>query len=239
MAYLLTAKWQHLILANYEIEPSILLPYLPQGTSLDFYEGKTFVSLVAFLFADSRILGIPFPVFGTFEEINLRFYVTRNENGVIKRGVVFIRESIKYKAMALAANTLFHEKYNTLKTKHEWNFNGHEKKISYSWLKDKKWNHFKVQAGVEELDIPAGSFEEFIMEHYYGYTKLDVNKTQEYGVLHDRWTTNQVKHVDLYCDYKAMYGEDFAFLSAIKPHSILSVTGAPVAIPWKMKHNFS
>jgi uncharacterized protein len=88
MTNFLTAKWENLIMANYAVNPEVLLPYLPAGTDLDFYQGETFVSLVGFMFKQTKIFGIPIPVFGTFEEVNLRFYVTRLEGSIKKRGVV-------------------------------------------------------------------------------------------------------------------------------------------------------
>jgi len=42
MKNFLTAHWKNLIMANYIIDPDILLPYLPKGTELDFYENKTY-----------------------------------------------------------------------------------------------------------------------------------------------------------------------------------------------------
>jgi uncharacterized protein YqjF (DUF2071 family) len=78
MTVFLKAKWQNLIMANYEIDPAYLLPYLPKGVELDYFEGKTYVSLVGFLFKDTSLFKIPIPVLGTFEEVNLRFYVVRS-----------------------------------------------------------------------------------------------------------------------------------------------------------------
>jgi uncharacterized protein YqjF (DUF2071 family) len=49
--------------------------------------------------------------FGTFEEINLRFYVVRKEGNTVKRGVVFINETIPYPIVALMANKLYNEHY--------------------------------------------------------------------------------------------------------------------------------
>ena len=69
----LKAKWQNLIMANYEIAPELLMPYLPKGVELDYFQGKTYVSLVGFLFKDTALFGIPIPLLGTFEEVNLRF----------------------------------------------------------------------------------------------------------------------------------------------------------------------
>ena len=54
MTTFLTAKWQNLIMANFEIDSTYLLPYLPKGVELDFYNGKTYISLVGFLFKDTK-----------------------------------------------------------------------------------------------------------------------------------------------------------------------------------------
>ena len=69
----LTAEWNNLILANYIVPPEILLPYLPPGTELDFYKGNTYVSLIGFMFEQTRIKGFAIPFHINFEEVNLRF----------------------------------------------------------------------------------------------------------------------------------------------------------------------
>mgnify|MGYP000704570300 FL=1 len=89
----LRANWENLIMANYEMEPTALEAYLPKGVELDFYNNKTYVSLVGFMFKKTRLFGVPIPFFGSFEEINLRFYVKKIEDGKIKKGVVFINET--------------------------------------------------------------------------------------------------------------------------------------------------
>ena len=90
-------------MANYSIDPTILLPYLPAGLELDLYNGKAYVSLVGFMFKRSRIFNIPIPFMGTFEEVNLRFYVKRKVDGTYRRGVVFINETVPYKPVAWLA----------------------------------------------------------------------------------------------------------------------------------------
>ena len=96
----LSARWENLIMANYAVPPEVLLPYLPKGVELDFYQDKTYVSLVGFMFKKTSLFSIPIPFLGTFEEINLRFYVKRVEKNSIKRGVVFINETVPYKMVA-------------------------------------------------------------------------------------------------------------------------------------------
>ena len=90
MRKFLTAKWHDLIMANYEVSPKLLESRVPLGTTLDFHDRKCFVSLVAFMFLETRVLKIPVPFHVNFEEVNLRFYVLREMPEETKRGVVFI-----------------------------------------------------------------------------------------------------------------------------------------------------
>ena len=43
---------------NYEVEPSLLNPYVPVGTTLDSFQGRTYVSLVGFRFCHTKLLGL-------------------------------------------------------------------------------------------------------------------------------------------------------------------------------------
>src|SRR5688500_10408662 len=88
----LSAEWRYLAMLNFRVNPDLLAPFVPRGTQLDFFRGETYVSLVGFLFRDTRILGISVPHHRAFEELNLRFYVVREQAGEIRRGVVFIKE---------------------------------------------------------------------------------------------------------------------------------------------------
>ena len=116
----LKAKWRKLVMVNYEVNPEILEKYVPNGTELDFFEGKCYVSLVGFMFLNTRLLGVKIPFHSNFEEVNLRFYVKREVEGEVKRGVVFIKEIVPKPAITFVANTIYKEKYETLSMKHSW-----------------------------------------------------------------------------------------------------------------------
>ena len=77
----LTATWKNLIMANYIVDPAVLIPYLPNKTELDLFNGNAYVSLVGFMFLNTRVLGIKIPLHVNFPEVNLRFYVRYNQNG--------------------------------------------------------------------------------------------------------------------------------------------------------------
>jgi uncharacterized protein YqjF (DUF2071 family) len=229
----LSARWENLIMANYTVDPDVLKPYLPNGVELDTYNNKTYVSLVGFIFKKTSLFHIPIPFLGTFEEINLRFYVKRMEGNTIKRGVVFINETVPYKIVAWLANKLYKEHYTVIPTKNVIDTTGFSKNLQYSWKINKKWNRISVSTSREKEHMQVGSLDEFIFEHYYGYTKIDNTETQEYKVNHPRWLVNKVLDHSIQCDFNAMYGSDFAFLNHQEPDTVIVAEGSAVTIDWK------
>ena len=233
MKTFLAAKWQNLIMVNYEIDPSILFPYLPKGVELDYFHGKTYISLVGFLFKNSSIFNVPIPSLGTFEEVNLRFYVVRKVGNELRRGVVFINETVPNKIVAWVANQLYKEHYIAIPTKHNWNFTHGKKEIGYQWKVGSKWNSLKVIASDVKLKMAAGSIEEFIFEHYYGYTKVNPEQSIEYKINHPSWEINPIESFEIDCDFAAFYGEDFAVLNNTEPNSIMIAEGSEISVDWK------
>ena len=229
----LSARWEKLIMANYAVPPGVLTPYLPKGVELDFYEGKTYVSLVGFMFRKTSLFNIPIPFLGTFEEINLRFYVKCLEGDTIKRGVVFINETVPYKAVAWLANKLYKERYIAIPTRNKIESTDDITHIKYEWKINTRWNHLEVQATIEKEDMLPDSIEEFIFEHYYGYTRINSAASQEYRVNHPRWQVNKVTDYSIDCDFPAMYGNEFSFLNNQPPASVILAEGSAVTVNWK------
>jgi len=233
MTIFLQAKWENIVMANYAVPISVLQKYLPKGVEIDTYEGKAYVSLVGFMFKNTRLFKIPIPKMGTFEEVNLRFYVYRKIGNERKRGVVFINETVPYRAVAWMANKLYKEHYTAVKTKHSWDINAITKKIKYQWLVNNKWNSINIETQNQALEMQNNSFEAFIFEHYYGYTKVDENTTEEYKIHHPSWKINKVTKHDIDCDFEANYGGDFAFLNAAEPTSVFNAEGSDIEVKWK------
>ncbi len=227
----LTAEWQNLIMANYTLDPKILAPLLPFGTELDLWEGKCYVSLVGFLFKNTRVLGIPIPWHINFEEVNLRFYVKHlSAEGEWKRGVVFVKEIVPKRAISFVANTLYGEHYHTMKMAHEFKETSTSREVSYRWKYRGQWNHIKVTTAKEALSIQEGSEAEFITEHYWGYTRLNEKKTSQYEVVHPKWKMYTVEDFDLQCEVAQIYGGVFEEVFAKNPDSVFMADGSEVAV---------
>lgn len=226
----LKAKWEYLVMINYEIDPKILLPHLPPATELDTFNNKTLVSVVGFLFNDTKVFGLKWPFHTHFQEVNLRFYVKHFDGTVWKRGVVFFSEIVPRPIIAAIANLLYREHYTAMPMRHAISTGKEEITITYKWKHLKKWNSLYVTAEASLSGIEQGSEEEFIFEHYYGYNKYDADTTTEYSVEHKRWQVHNVKEWKLECNIASLYGEAFVPFLSVKPSSVFLAKGSEVTI---------
>jgi uncharacterized protein YqjF (DUF2071 family) len=229
MSTFLTAEWRKLAMANYTVDPSILKPYLPAHTQLDLWRGQCYVSLIGFMFLNTRVKGCRIPYHIDFEEVNLRFYVVYDDGVSLKRGVVFIREIVPKRLLTMVANSVYGEHYATMPMKHHWKTEGSQMEVSYQWKQD-RWYSFSIKTDRVSQPILAGSEEEFIIEHYWGYTKLSGQKTSEYGVEHPRWEVYPVNQYEIEVDFEALYGEAFGVLNGQKPVSVFLAEGSEISV---------
>lgn len=227
----LTAEWRWLAMLNYEIEPSALAPFVPAGTGLDFWNGKTYVSLVGFVFQNARMRGIPIPFHRSFEEVNLRFYVRREAEDGQRRGVVFIKELVPRRAVAFVARKFYNENYHALPMAHKVEKSGEEiKSVSYSWRLNGKENFLKVAVAGCARPPVDGSLSEFITEHYWGYAEQRDGSTMEYRVEHPRWHVWKNTVAELHCDAANLHGENFRGIFSRPPASAFLADGSEVKV---------
>ncbi len=205
----LTANWRDLIVVNYVVDPSILEAYVPHGTELDLWDGKAFVSLVAFQFLNTRVLGLPIPFHRNFEEVNLRFYVTRMDQGELKRAVVFIKELVPKRAIAAVDNILYGENYVCLPMSHVIESTGDTRTVSYGWEAGTTTNRLSAELPGSPRPLQPGSEAEFILEHYWGYVRQSDSKTSEYHVTHPAWWYWDEAQVSMEVDITSTYGPEW------------------------------
>ncbi len=227
----LTAEWRYLAMLNYEIEPTALAFFVPTGTELDLWNGRTFVSLVGFLFQNTRVSGIPVPFHRHFEEVNLRFYVRRKADDGWRRGVVFIKELVPRKAIAFVARKFYNENYIALPMSHRVEkFQEEIKSACYSWRFNGRGNHLKVITRGQTQPLADGSLHEFIAEHYWGYTTQRDGSTMEYRVEHPRWRIWETQTAEFHADVAGLYGEIFCGIFNRPPSSAFLADGSAVKV---------
>lgn len=233
----LSARWEYLAMFNYEVDAAILQPHLPPYTEIDFFEGKAIVSVVGFLFNNTSVLGIKWPGYVNFEEVNLRYYIKYFDSKNWRRGVGFISEIVPQFAVAGMANFLYNEHYSTAKMFHSISEVNEQLEVAYSWKKKKQqWNTMWLKADAVLQNIAPGSAEEFIFEHYYGYNKLNSKTTIEYSLVHPRWQVYPVIDYKLNCDVEKLYGAAFVpFIENVKPVSIFLSKGSDVKVKMPLR----
>ncbi|MGC4104468.1 YqjF family protein [Ferruginibacter sp.] len=234
-ATFLTAEWNNLIMANYVVDPVVLKPYLPCKTELDVYNGNVYVSLVGFMFRNTKLLGFKIPFHVNFEEVNLRFYVRYNDNGNWKRGTVFIKEIVPKPAISFVANTVYREKYITRSMTHFYTEKENDISLGYHWKHAGKWNKLEALVANTPRPMQPGSEAAFIAEHYWGYSRYNDTTTFEYEVQHPSWNIFETKEYKIDCDFGALYGQEFAGLQKAQPQSVFVAEGSAIAVLKKRK----
>lgn len=216
---------------NYEVDPEILKPYIPAFTELDLWEGKALVSMVGFMFLDTRVMGIKWPWHINFEEVNLRFYVRYFDGKEWKRGAVFISEIVPKHIIPIVANNLYNEHYKALPMRHSVVPKGDEHTyFDYEWKLKGRWNKLGATISNTYTDIKPGSPEEFIFEHYWGYNRIHDTNTLEYAVEHILWQVAEVKDPIFDADITTLYGADFEPYLKKQPYSAFFANGSDVAV---------
>ncbi len=226
----LSARWEHLLMLNYTVPAAILQPYIPPCTELDLWQGKAMVSMVGFMFKQTKVFGVKWPLHANFEEVNLRLYVKHFNGKEWKRGVAFISEIVPKHAIAFIANKLYNEHYAAMPTRHEIIETKENISAKYEWKHSGKWNKLFATADNKASLIKTGTEEEFIFEHYWGYNEFNKNTTIEYAVEHPRWEIYPITYHEAYFDINNLYGTAFQPYLSQPPQSIFLAKGSKIIV---------
>lgn len=237
----LTARWSNLVIATYAVPPALLAPFLPAGSGLVLDErndlerlgaapGETaLVSLVAFEFLETRVMGIRWPGHVNFPEINLRFYVRQGDH----RGVMFIREIVPRRIIAEVARRWYDEPSVCAPIEARINQSARRVEAEYRLA----WPGAGTQVIRAIGDKPplrpeASTLEHWIKEHQWGFTakRGGAAGSWVYEVIHPMWSIYPLVEADISFDFAAVYGRPWAPLSAARPVSVLLAVGSEVAV---------
>jgi uncharacterized protein YqjF (DUF2071 family) len=226
----LSAEWRDLVMLNYEVEPSLLSRYVPPGTVLDSFQGRTYVSLVGFRFCHTKLLGcFPVPFHANFDEINLRFYV-RGKEGDNRRGVVFIAEVVPMRAIAATARIVYGENYTYFPMRRRIETEGVSRTAEYQWQLGHQWCGLSAQT----VGLPAypqeRSLEQFITEHHWGYASQRSGGCIEYHVSHAPWQVWATVNAGFEGDASALYGGELANVLQRRPDCAFVADGSSVIV---------
>ena len=233
----LTAAWRDLVMLSWAVDARLLRSLLPRGVELDPWRGDTLASIVAFRMEQVRVRGIAVPCHTAFPEVNLRFYVRRRlTDGTWRRGVVFVREIVPRAAIALVARRLYGEPYVAMPMREAHvpgvpDDEGRPRRtLLYEWQREGSWERVVALAASAPHPMRRGSIEEFIAEHYFGYTARGARTTREYEVQHVPWQVVPLAECFVEADLAALYGPAWADALSAAPVSTFLADGSDVAV---------
>jgi uncharacterized protein len=217
---------------NYAVDPAIAKPLVPAGTELDDWQGETYASLIGFQFLRSTFCGVAIPFHSSFVEVNLRIYVRRRTAAGWRRGVAFVRELAPRRAVALVANFLYGERYLATPMTHavEPGEGTVPRRLEYGWRYRGGSGRLWLEAQGSPAPLPEGSHEEFIAEHYWGYSG-HAARCVEYEVAHPSWNYCPALHATFECDHvAAIYGDPWVEALGGKPRTAFWADGSAVRV---------
>ncbi len=231
----LTTEWQHILaMLSYAVEPELLAPHLPEGVELDLWNGRPFVSLVGFVFRNTRLLGVPIPFYRNFPELNLRFYVRRPDEPNGGTGVVFIREIVARRAVSLMARLVYNENFRRLPMRSQivprQRDGAAGPTVAYAWRLAGAWNRLRMECAGQARRPASGSLEEFVVEREWGYGRRPRGGTLKYQVEHSPWNVWQPTRTELQCNAEKMYGRQWVPILASEPDSAILVDGSAIVL---------
>lgn len=230
----LTANWRYLLMLNYKVHPSIIAPHVPAGTEIDLHDGCAYISIVGFLFLNTRVLGVHIPLHVDFEEVNLRTYVRRKGPEGWRRGVVFVKEIVPRRAIAFLARAMYNENYVAMPMHHYIVIGSgsvdRRDVVEYAWRDGEQWSLLRGEPTGESHVPSSGTHEEFIVEHYWGYSTQRDGGTIEYSVEHPPWRLWNITNPSLECAVEELYGEKYADILRSAPDSAFLAEGSEVIV---------
>ena len=180
-------EWNNVLLFHWEIPFETLRKCVPKHLNIDTFDGKCYVSLVAFTMEKIRPKFLPaIGLISNFEEINLRTYID-NDN---KKGVYFLNiEAGKTLStlIAKAISGLPYEKSNINRTENK-----------YSSENIKKGFYLNTAFEIKDELHHKNELDKWLTERYCLYLNID-HDFYRYDIHHKEWKLKivEIKTLDL------------------------------------------
>lgn len=182
-------EWNNALFLHYPVDLSELKMFVPDELEIDLFEGKPWVSVVAFTMERIRPKHLPaLPLISNFDEINIRTYVKSKE----KTGVYFLSiESGKFLSCLIAQR--ISELPYRFSTIHR---SGNHYQSQNSEFNDK----LEIEFSIGKKQIKKTALDSWLTERYalFQDAKKSIN---EFEIHHLEWPINELELHHLEVDY--------------------------------------
>lgn len=167
-----------MVALNFDVDPRLLQPLLPMGTRSVAYNDHTLITLMAKNVREFRPWKRQLVLFRTFEEIDLRTYISWEKDGILRQGHYKFSNLISNKKAARILRLLSGQKSDVTPIKRN-SKNLRELRrgllptAEFRWSTEDQENHFRVSARAAATKSKTNSKEMFVLhqEHRFIETK--------------------------------------------------------------------
>ncbi len=212
-------EWNDVIFLHWQVDIVELRKFIPEDIEIELFDGKPWVSLVAFTMEKIRPKSLPsFPLVSNFNEINIRTYVKYNN----KAGVYFLNIEGGTKISCKIARILSGLPYRYSKMNRQENY--------YHAFNSQYQDKFKISFQTEQRTIVKTELDKWLTERYALFQE-NKDSINEFEIHHLEWPIYKVNLKDIRVDYPR-----FNTLLDNSPDATHYSTGVQV-IAWdKKKH---
>lgn len=230
------ACWRNIVILSWPVDEARLLPHLPDGLVLARWNGAPYISLVCLMMENLRVFGVP-ALPRKFVETNLRFYVRSEQPDDARPGVVFLRQLVSSRLVALGGRFLLRESMSAAAMEHAFGpghpgAGGDNLRLKYAWSNQGRKTTIRVTASGAPFMAQSGSLEEFLTARHWGYVEQSVGRVRSYRISREAWQLVPVVDCTVECDDGAIGGASFSDVLAGPPASALVVRSSDARIHW-------
>ncbi|WP_024769753.1 YqjF family protein [Aquimarina macrocephali] len=182
-------EWNNTIFIHWQVELSELQKFVPKELEIDLFEGKPWISLVAFTMEKIRPKNLPaFPPISNFDEINIRTYVKSNT----KTGVYFLSIEGGTNLSCKIAKKISELPYRYSKIKRSEN--------QYLSTNPEFKDELDIQFSIGEEITDKSALDKWLTERYalFQDTEKSIN---EFEIHHLEWPIRKIEVTNLKVNY--------------------------------------
>lgn len=182
-------EWHNVIFVHWQVELNELKKFMPKELEIDLFEGKPWISLVAFTLKKIRPRYLPaFPPISNFDEVNFRTYIKKGD----KPGIYFLSieggKKISCKIAKLASGL----PYRYAKIKRENN--------QYRSANPKTQEGLEMKFAVKNPVTDKNPLDKWLTERYALFQDTR-HKIREFEIHHPEWPLNNIEVEKLDINY--------------------------------------
>ncbi|MCS7072938.1 MAG: DUF2071 domain-containing protein [Bacteroidia bacterium] len=212
----LTAERRNLVFQTFVVAPEILIPYCPAGTVPAIWDGNAYLTLVAAEYSRTKVRGIRNPILFDFPEWNLRFYADCPQLNI--RGFVYLKAIVPKHCIALWANKIYQEPYETLPMEAESNQLYYDGQLESIHIAYDCWKQ-RIRYRIRTMTTPEYLIDDFGYHYWdlqYGFGVKE-QKTMVYWFEKEKWLFYRPQEIDIEINFGAVFGTKWQFLNIQKP----------------------